>query len=369
MAAGAVAKLLKNSANMFAASRNSEWYDVHMAAATRAVAGRINLVDLLLEIRDARIPMSSAYESLRNYPPSARRIIILNKTDLANKSQTQEWLKYFEQQGYTTYGLNSHNREHIQKFLNFLQSRIKEFKKTGNSSHTSTVLLVGVPNVGKSALSNSLHQVGRVSAKEKGKLRRATVSPLPGETKNISSMKVSSHPGIYILDTPGILPPNIPNDEVYAKLCLTGAIRDCMVQDNDLVQTFMGILNLNNDFMKWEKHSTRYLTDQDNLSTNIFKLETNETKKHPADHTQDCVVNDVREVFFDTISAVKGSIENEQSMSRLIEHQLILLKDAFRIHEESNEEGYRKLTMKLLNLCRSGRLGHYTLDSVPLNTL
>ncbi|CAM8930791.1 unnamed protein product [Rhodiola kirilowii] len=354
---------------MFAASRNSEWYDVHMAAATRAVAARINLVDLLLEIRDARIPMSSAYESLRNYPPSARRIIILNKTDLANKSQTQEWLKYFKQQGYTTYGLNSHNREHIQKFLNFLQSRIKEFKKTGNSSHTNTILLVGVPNVGKSALSNSLHQVGRVSAKEKGKLRRATVSPLPGETKNISSMKVSSHPGIYILDTPGILPPNIPNDEVYAKLCLTGAIRDCMVQDNDLVQTFMGILNLNNDFMKWEKHSTRYLTDQDNLSTNIFKLETNETKKHPADHTQDCVVNDVREVFFDTISAVKGSLENEQSMSRLIEHQLILLKDAFRIHEESNEEGYRKLTMKLLNLCRSGRLGHYTLDSVPLNTL
>uniref|UniRef100_A0A7N0VLI1 G domain-containing protein n=1 Tax=Kalanchoe fedtschenkoi TaxID=63787 RepID=A0A7N0VLI1_KALFE len=327
-----VAKLLQISAKKFANRRKSEWYNAHMAAATRAVAARISLVDLVVEVRDAR-----------------------------------EWLKYFEQLEYNAYGVNSHNLEHIQKFLNFLQAHIKALKKTGTSTHTNTILLVGVPNVGKSALANSLHQVGRVSATEKGKLKRATVSPLPGETKDISSMKVGSHPNVYVLDTPGILPASIPNDEVYAKLCLTGAIRDCMVEDTDLAQTLMGIVDLSNDFMEWGKHSSSCITNIDSKFTSVTKP--NETRQHLTDHTQDHIVNDVRAILFDTISAHKNSLEDMISLSQLVEHQFTMLQDAFGIHEDSKSEAFRKVAVKLLNLFRYGRLGHYSLDSVPLSTL
>ncbi|CAL5351760.1 unnamed protein product [Camellia sinensis] len=75
------------------------------------------------------------------------------------------------------------------KFLNFLQARVRELKKTDHANHTITVLLVGIPNVGKSALANSLHHIGWISAAVKGKLKHAIVSPLPGETKDISSLK------------------------------------------------------------------------------------------------------------------------------------------------------------------------------------
>ncbi|XP_059442686.1 uncharacterized protein LOC132174933 isoform X2 [Corylus avellana] len=136
-----------------------------------------------------KIPLSSEYEQLRNYPSSPRRIIVMNKMDLANRSQMKEWIRYFEQQNCISYGVNSHNKENIKQFLNFLQAQVRELKKTDHSSYTTTIMLVGIPNVGKSALVNSLHQIGRISAAEKGKLKHAIVSPHPGETKDISSLK------------------------------------------------------------------------------------------------------------------------------------------------------------------------------------
>ncbi|KAJ6888707.1 hypothetical protein NC652_029713 [Populus alba x Populus x berolinensis] len=94
----------------------SEWYSLHMAAASHAIAQRIPLVDFILEVRDARIPLSSHCQLLSNFPPSSlRRIIVMNKTDLANRSQLKEWTKYFEQQNCISYGVNSHNKENVKK--------------------------------------------------------------------------------------------------------------------------------------------------------------------------------------------------------------------------------------------------------------
>ncbi|GMN20366.1 hypothetical protein TIFTF001_045323 [Ficus carica] len=207
------------------ASVGGSWYTPHMAAASRAITERLPLVDLVLEIRDARIPLSSEYEQLgRNNKSSFRRIIVLNKMDLADRSQTKEWMSYFEQNNCISYGVNAHNKESIKQFLNFVQARVRKLRKN-NHSYTTTILLVGIPNVGKSALTNSLHQIGRISAAEKGKLKHATVSPHPGETKDISSLKIGSHPNIYVLDTPGVLPPKISDVEVFSKLALTVNMR------------------------------------------------------------------------------------------------------------------------------------------------
>lgn len=94
----------------------SGWYSLHMAAASHAIAQRIPLVDFILEVRDARIPLSSHCQLLSNFQPSSlRRIIVMNKTDLANRSQLKEWTKYFEQQNCISYGVNSHNKEDVKK--------------------------------------------------------------------------------------------------------------------------------------------------------------------------------------------------------------------------------------------------------------
>ncbi|KAK9943189.1 hypothetical protein M0R45_008807 [Rubus argutus] len=182
------------------------WFSPHMAAASRAIAERIPLVDLVLEVRDARIPLSSAFKQMENYTSSSKRIIVMNKVDLASPSELKEWMKYFEQNNCISYGVNAHNKESIKQFLNFLQARVRELNNVDHSSYTATILLLGIPNV------------------EKGRLKHATVSPQPGETKDISSLKIGSHPNIYVLDTPGVLPPQIHDVEICTKLALTGSI-------------------------------------------------------------------------------------------------------------------------------------------------
>ncbi|KAJ6672373.1 DAR GTPASE 2 MITOCHONDRIAL [Salix viminalis] len=262
----------------------SRWYSLHMAAASHAIAQRIPLADFILEVRDARIPLSSHYQLLSNFPPSSlRRIIVMNKTDLANRSQLKEWTKYFEQQNCISYGVNSHNKENVKEFLNFLQAQVRELKRTGHSGHATTMMITGIPNVGKSALANSLHQLGRISAAEKGKLKHATVTPHPGETKNISSLKIGSHPNIYLLDTPGILPPQILDSEVCSKLALTGAIEN-LVGEKELARYFLAIFNTSDGYKKWERLSThgndKSFTGQDVEGSSGSKLDMKQRRQY-----------------------------------------------------------------------------------------
>ncbi|KAL6320930.1 hypothetical protein AAG906_010739 [Vitis piasezkii] len=338
------------------------WFSPHMAAASRAVAERIPLVDLVLEVRDARIPLSSEYDQLRNFPSSSKRIIVLNKMDLANRLEIKEWMRYFEQQNCISFGVNSHNKDNIKECLKFLQAQVKGVKKIDHSSYTATIMLVGIPNVGKSALANSLHQIGRISAAEKGKLKRATVSPIPGETRDISSLKIGSHPNVYVLDTPGILP---------LTFLMLRSIKDCLVGEKELAQYFLSILNRSDEYKKWEKLST----EENEISTidqrvgclGSSELDSRQKRQYPTDHTQDFVVREVRRVLFETISSFPGSLEKEKDLSRLIETQFTALREAFRVASESGEDVENKVAAKLLNLYRTGRLGHYTLDSVPRN--
>ncbi|TYI14161.1 hypothetical protein ES332_A08G106500v1 [Gossypium tomentosum] len=356
-----------------AASRKKGWYDLHMAAASGAIAQRLPLVDLVAEIRDARIPLSSEYELLRDFPALSKRIVVMNKIDLADQTQVKGWMRYFEQQNCIPYGVNSHNKDSLKGLLNFIQAQVRGLCKANHhASETITIMLVGIPNVGKSALANSLHQMGRISAAEKGRLKHATVSPQPGETKDISSFKIGSHPNIYLLDTPGILPCMIHDAELCSKLVLTGAIRDGLIEQKELARYFLAILNLSDQYKKWAKFSA----NEDRLLSFIehkeegsisSKLEMRQKKQHMMDHTQDLIVNDVRGTIIDTISCFDGDIELEEDMIKLMEAELVALRDAFRVPQGLGEYVYNRVVgVKLLDLYRSGRLGHYTLDALPL---
>ncbi|XXG77938.1 hypothetical protein AAC387_Pa08g1987 [Persea americana] len=345
---------------------SSSWYDPHMEAASRAILERIPLVDLTVEIRDARIPLSSAYNQPSHLESSSKRMIVLNKMDLADRSRTQKWMRYFQQQNCICYGVNSHNKDNIKEFLKFIQAQIRELK-VGQSNYTATVLLIGIPNVGKSAIANSLHQIGRISAAEKGKLKHAIVSPLPGGTKDISSFKIASHPNLYVLDTPGVLAPEVLDVEMGSKLALTGAIDDCLVGECELAMYFLAILNSNEEHKQWGKLNARQddTLSLDDKEKSLAGSHMNKRRKqYPTDHTQDFIVRDVRRMLFSTISSFKGNLEDPKDMERLIKNQFLALHEAFRLPLEPGEDGNRTVATKLLNLYRTGRLGHYTLDYV-----
>ncbi|KAH0733781.1 hypothetical protein KY285_009488 [Solanum tuberosum] len=347
---GSLVQKIGNAIMEVARNKGSTWwYTPHMAAASRAITERIPLVDILLEVRDARIPLSSACELIKHNSPSSRRIIILNKTDLANHIQLKEWLKYFEEQKCLVFGVNSHNKDNIKELLNFLRARVRELPNIGHGDQTITLMLVGIPNVGKSALANSLHQIGRISAAEKGRLKHAIVSPHPGETKNISGLKIASHPSIYVLDTPGVFPAEILDAEVCSNLTLTGAIRDCLVGEVDLAEYFLSIFNLSDEYKKWANLS---LSGADDCS----ELERRQKRQYLTDHTQDFIVNKVRRTLFEAVSSFNGNLRDEEIMSRLIKAEFAVLRDAFNLPPDSDDY-VRKVAAKLLNLYRTGRLG------------
>ncbi|KAL5231034.1 hypothetical protein ABZP36_029810 [Zizania latifolia] len=340
------------------------WYGRHMAAADRAIRSRLPLVDLVLEVRDARVPTTSAFAPLRRRSPEPdrRRLVVLNKADLADPSETEKWMAYMTQTSCPCVALNSHSRESIKELLNAVRVRIREIK-LGESDCTGTVLLVGIPNVGKSAIVNAMHQIGRIGAAEKGKLKHAIVSSHPGETRDIIGYKVASHPNIYVLDTPGVLPPVFVNDESGPQLALTGAIKDSMLQECEIAQFLLALLNSREEYKEWE--NSNIVGGMPSFGRAMPSSGHHNKRQYASDHTQDFIVNAVRQVLFKTISSFKGDLGNENELRSLIECQFISMQEAFRFNSELNQDVHKLVALKLLNLYRTGRLGRYTLDRAP----
>ncbi|KAJ6804489.1 putative DAR GTPase 2, mitochondrial [Iris pallida] len=313
-------------------SAGGGWYTPLMAAASRAIRDRVPLVDLVLDVRDARIPLTSSFWPPRQEPSSQKHIIVMNKIDLADRSATEKWMKHFGEQNYICYGVNSHNKDSIKGLLNLVRARIKELK-VGEADYTATVLLTGIPNVGKSALANSMHQIGRISAAEKGKLKHAVVSSQPGETKDISSFKIASHPNIYILDSPGVLSPEVTDDECGSKLALTGAIRDSLLGERELAYYLMTVLNSAEEYKCWEKmiDAVADISSDDRKNNSMSSDYVQRKRQYSSDHTQDFIVRDVRRTLFKTISSCKGNLEKEIDMVGLIDSQFSALHEAFRV--------------------------------------
>ncbi|VFQ71894.1 unnamed protein product [Cuscuta campestris] len=132
------------------------WFPGHMAAATRAIRQRLKLSDLVIEVRDARIPSSSVNEDLQPILSGKRRVIALNKKDLANTNIIHKWVNYFNSCKQECLPINAHSRSSVQKLLDLVEFKLKEVI---SREPTLLVMVVGVPNVGKSALINSIHQI------------------------------------------------------------------------------------------------------------------------------------------------------------------------------------------------------------------
>ena len=202
-----------------------QWFPGHMAKARREVSEKLKLVDIIFELVDARLPLSSRNPMIDQVTNQKPRLLILNKQDMADESETRKWLAYFDERGHKAVAINSLEGKGLQVVTKAAQEILAEkwarMKAKGMKPRAIRAMIVGIPNVGKSTLINRL-----------AKKNIAKTGNTPGVTKAQQWIKVGKE--LELLDTPGILWPKFEDQEVGYKLALTGAIKDTVTNMEDL---------------------------------------------------------------------------------------------------------------------------------------
>ncbi|MEG2353268.1 MAG: ribosome biogenesis GTPase YlqF [Clostridium sp.] len=201
------------------------WYPGHMAKTRRQITENLKLVDAVIEIRDARIIRASANPDIERICKDKPRIILLNKCDLSDPTVTREWIKKLENDNVRVILTNSimgKGLNQIKPVIDELfKDKIERLRKRGVLDLTTRVMVVGIPNVGKSSFINKM-----------AKNKIARVGDRPGVTKNNQWIKTKV--GIEMLDTPGVLWPKFQDQEIALNLALTGAIKDEIMDIEEL---------------------------------------------------------------------------------------------------------------------------------------
>ena len=188
-----------------------------MAKTKRQIAEDLRLIDVVIEILDARIPISSQNPDMRELTKNKKKIIILNKSDLADEKETSKWIQKFKSKNSSAISACSNSGDGITKVQkaieDIMQDEMKAYEEKGRKGKSIRVLVLGIPNVGKSSFIN------RISKKT-----AMAVGNKPGVTKQKQWIRLSNN--IELLDTPGVLWPKFESEEVALNLCFTGTIKD-----------------------------------------------------------------------------------------------------------------------------------------------
>ena len=204
---------------------NFQWYPGHMTKAKRMMQENIKLIDLIIELVDARIPMSSRNPDIDELGKQKARLILLNKADLAEEGATEAWTEFFRKRGYTVVKVNSKKGGGIKSIQGVIQEACKEKierdRRRGILNRPVRAMVVGIPNVGKSTFINAL--AGKACAKTGNK---------PGVTKGKQWIRLNKN--VELLDTPGILWPKFEDQTVGLKLAMIGSIRDEILNTDEL---------------------------------------------------------------------------------------------------------------------------------------
>ena len=218
--------------------QNIQWFPGHMTKTKRQIQTSLKLVDAVAEIIDARIPVSSRNPDLDSIIQNKPRVVLMNKCDMADPSSTQKWINYFKNNGIVAIPIDCKTGRGINKFVSsvneVLKEKIEKQKAKGLLNPTVRVMIVGIPNVGKSTFIN------RIS-----KNRKAKAEDKPGVTRGNQWFTINK--GFEVLDTPGVLWPKFEDKIVGERLAFTGAVKD-QIMDTELLA--MRLL----DFLKVEKN-------------------------------------------------------------------------------------------------------------------
>ncbi|AYW48750.1 ribosome biogenesis GTPase YlqF [Tetragenococcus osmophilus] len=263
-----------------------QWFPGHMAKAKRQVAEKLQHVDIVLELVDGRLPISSRNPMLDQILQQKPRLVLINKADLADPAQTKKWENYFKQQGFGALAINSQDNKGgksiLPKAKEVLAEKLKKEQEKGLKPRAIRAMVIGIPNVGKSTLLNRL--AGKKLAK---------TGNLPGVTKGQQWIRYKKD--LELLDTPGILWPKFEDQETGKKLALTGAIKEQLLQQDDIAIYGLDF------FMQFypEQLATRYQLSQEDLQLSIPELLMLITQKQGFQEDYDKgsqrVIHDIRE--------------------------------------------------------------------------
>ena len=223
-----------------------QWYPGHMTKAKRMMQENIKLIDLVIELVDARIPVSSRNPDIDELGKNKSRMILLNKADLAEDKWNDAWAEYFREKGFFVVKLNSKKGGGLKSIQGVIQEACKEKmerdRKRGILNRPVRAMVVGIPNVGKSTFINAL--AGKACAKTGNK---------PGVTKGKQWIRL--HKQVELLDTPGILWPKFEDQKVGLRLAFIGSIKDEILNTEELAAELIKFLNANYPGVLEEKYS------------------------------------------------------------------------------------------------------------------
>ncbi len=225
-----------------------QWFPGHMAKTRKMISQNIKMIDVVVEILDARIPKSGRNPNFDDILKGKPRLIVLNKYDLADKNVTDLWIREFEKQGIKVIPISCNTGYGINKIAPAAKELVKdriEREKNKGITRTVKIMMVGIPNVGKSTLINRLV-----------KKTKAIAADRPGVTKTQQWVRIRDD--IELLDTPGLLPPKIESQEIAKKIAYTGAIKDEIINIELLSYSFLEYMRDNYSEMLCERYK---LTD------------------------------------------------------------------------------------------------------------
>ena len=206
---------------------NINWYPGHMAKTKREIAEKLNLIDVVYEVIDSRMPYSSKIVDIEDLIKDKPRILVMTKYDLCDEEETNKFVKYYEEQGYKVVAVDlmSNNNNGVKKIIDATNELMKEVNKKreekGMMPRAGRVLIVGIPNAGKSTLINRL--VGR---------KAAGVGNTPGFTKSLSWIRINKD--LELLDSPGILWPKLEDQEAAHVLASLSSIKEEILNIDDI---------------------------------------------------------------------------------------------------------------------------------------
>lgn len=215
---------------------NIQWYPGHMTKAKRMMQEDMKLIDIVVELLDARVPISSRNPDIDTLANNKFRLVLLNKCDLADERITQKWEAYFKEKGIMVVTINARNGQGMKVITNKIQEACKEKierdRKRGIMNRPIRAMIVGIPNVGKSTFINSY-----------AKKACTKVGNKPGVTKGKQWIKINK--GVELLDTPGILWPKFEDEEVGLHLAFIGSINDEILQKVELACNLISFMQKN----------------------------------------------------------------------------------------------------------------------------
>ena len=232
---------------------NINWYPGHMKKTMDNIRSSLKLVDIVGEIIDSRIPISSKNPVIDDVLKDKPRIMILNKSDMADENETKKWLSYYRKKGYGAVVVDALHSKGLDKIYSvakeMLADKFKKLEEKNLSSKTIRMMIVGIPNVGKSTFINSI-----------SKRKSAKIGDRPGVTKQVQWIKTKND--LELLDTPGVLWPKFEDERIGLHLAFTRAIKDEIMDIENLAFHFIDELN---------KRDVNILKNRYNLSEDSYE--------------------------------------------------------------------------------------------------